>query len=49
VALAWLAAQPTVTGPIASARAVGQLPALLKAVELRLSDEDLAKLDAASV
>lgn len=49
VALAWLAAQPTVTGPIASARTVGQLPALLKAVELRLSEEDLAKLDAASV
>lgn len=48
VALAWLAAQPTVTGPIASARTVNQLPALLKAVELRLSGEDLAKLDAAS-
>lgn len=49
VALAWLLAQPTVTAPIASARKTGQLPALLKAVELRLSEEDLAKLDAASV
>jgi aryl-alcohol dehydrogenase-like predicted oxidoreductase len=48
VALAWLAAQPTITAPIASARRVEQLPALLAAVELKLTDEELAKLTEAS-
>ncbi|WEO96599.1 aldo/keto reductase [Streptomyces sp. FXJ1.172] len=48
VALAWLAAQPTVTAPIASARTVEQLPALLKVAELKLTDEEIAKLTAAS-
>jgi aryl-alcohol dehydrogenase-like predicted oxidoreductase len=48
VALAWLAAQPTVTAPIASARTVDQLPALLGVADLKLTDEDLAKLTAAS-
>ena len=37
VALAWLAAQPTVTAPIASARTVEQLAELLPVQELRLS------------
>ncbi|MBO0806545.1 MAG: aldo/keto reductase [Nocardiopsaceae bacterium] len=48
VALAWLAAQPTVTAPIASARTPAQLPALLAAVELQLTAPDLAKLNEAS-
>jgi aryl-alcohol dehydrogenase-like predicted oxidoreductase len=49
VALAWLAAQPTVTAPIASARTVAQLADLLASVELRLTGEELAALDTASV
>ncbi|GGQ05968.1 NADP-dependent aryl-alcohol dehydrogenase [Streptomyces griseomycini] len=48
VALAWLAARPTVAAPIASARKADQLPALLKAVELRLTDDELAVLTEAS-
>ncbi|MER8072479.1 aldo/keto reductase [Streptomyces sp. NPDC094034] len=48
VALAWLAAQPTVVAPLASARSTGQLPALLAAVDLELTAEELAKLTAAS-
>ncbi|MFI2645881.1 aldo/keto reductase [Streptomyces sp. NPDC018610] len=48
VALAWLAAQPTVTAPIASARTVEQLPALLGVADLRLTEDDLTKLTEAS-
>ena len=48
VALAWLRRQPTVVAPIASARTTGQLPALLAALELELSDEELAALERAS-
>ncbi|MEU4654025.1 aldo/keto reductase [Streptomyces sp. NPDC023723] len=48
VALAWLAAQPTVTAPIASARTVAQLPALLGVADLRLTDTELAALTRAS-
>jgi aryl-alcohol dehydrogenase-like predicted oxidoreductase len=48
VALAWLAARPTVAAPIASARTVEQLPALLASVELRLTDEELTALTDAS-
>jgi len=48
VALAWLAAQPTVAAPIASARTVDQLPALLGVAELELTDAELAKLTDAS-
>ncbi|KOG59454.1 aldo/keto reductase [Streptomyces flaveolus] len=48
VALAWLAARPTVTAPIASARTVEQLPALLALTDLRLTDNEIAQLDAAS-
>ncbi|GGL97889.1 NADP-dependent aryl-alcohol dehydrogenase [Streptomyces fumigatiscleroticus] len=48
VALAWLAARPTVAAPIASARTVEQLPALLKVAELTLTEEELARLTAAS-
>ncbi|WP_432170400.1 aldo/keto reductase [Streptomyces sp. 1222.5] len=48
VALAWLAAQPTITAPIASARTVDQLPALLGVADLTLTDDDLKKLTDAS-
>lgn len=48
VALAWLAARPTVASPIASARSVEQLPPLLAAIDLRLAEEEIALLDAAS-
>lgn len=48
VALAWVAQQPTVVAPIASARNVEQLPALLAMQDLRLSEEELAILAEAS-
>ncbi|MFD4557797.1 aldo/keto reductase [Streptomyces sp. NPDC058469] len=48
VALAWLAAQPTVAAPIASARTVEQLPALLGVAELTLTDTEIARLTQAS-
>ncbi|MFF2627087.1 aldo/keto reductase [Kitasatospora griseola] len=48
VALAWLAAQPTVAAPLASARTVEQLPALLAAASLRLTEAELKLLDGAS-
>jgi aryl-alcohol dehydrogenase-like predicted oxidoreductase len=48
VALAWLASRPTIAVPLASARTVAQLPALLEVADLALTDADLAKLTAAS-
>lgn len=48
VALAWLAAQPTVTSPIASARSPEQLAGLLPMATLTLTDAELARLTAAS-
>ncbi|ACZ89037.1 aldo/keto reductase [Streptosporangium roseum] len=48
VALAWLAAQPTVAAPIASARNVEQLRPLLAVAGLTLSEDELAMLDVAS-
>ena len=48
VALAWLAAQPTVVAPIASATSTEQLAELLASVELELSAPELARLDEAS-
>ncbi|WP_119583178.1 aldo/keto reductase [Streptomyces europaeiscabiei] len=48
IALAWLAAQPTVAAPIASARTVDQLPALLAVADLTLTPEELNRLTAAS-
>ncbi|QBJ91244.1 aldo/keto reductase [Streptomyces seoulensis] len=48
VALAWLAAQPTVAAPIASARTVDQLPALVDVAELRLTGAELELLTEAS-
>ncbi|MET8486765.1 aldo/keto reductase [Streptomyces tendae] len=48
VALAWLAARPTVVAPIASARTVEQLPALLGVAELSLTDDEVGRLTQAS-
>ncbi|MFB6850254.1 aldo/keto reductase [Streptomyces sp. NPDC056373] len=48
VALAWLAAQPTVAAPIASARTVEQLPALVGVGELTLSESEVERLTRAS-
>ncbi|MFE9677844.1 aldo/keto reductase [Streptomyces sp. NPDC006259] len=48
VALAWLAAQPTVAAPIASARTVEQLPALLAVADLELTEAEIARLTEAS-
>ncbi|MFJ4186011.1 aldo/keto reductase [Kitasatospora sp. NPDC089509] len=48
IALAWLAARPTVAAPIASARTVDQLPPLLAGATLRLTPEQTALLDEAS-
>lgn len=49
IALAWLMAQPGVTAPIASATKVEQVRDLLPAMELRLSDDQLARLTDAGV
>jgi aryl-alcohol dehydrogenase-like predicted oxidoreductase len=48
IALAWIAAQPGVTAPIASATSVAQLDELLGALDLELGPDQLAQLDAAS-
>jgi aryl-alcohol dehydrogenase-like predicted oxidoreductase len=48
VALAWLAAQPTVIAPIASASRLSQVEGLLAAAHLRLTQAQLAALTAAS-
>jgi aryl-alcohol dehydrogenase-like predicted oxidoreductase len=48
VALAWLAAQPTVAAPIAGARNPAQLVDLLPFLTLRLTADELAVLDRAS-
>ena len=44
VALAWLADQPTVTAPIASARTPEQLAALLPMLDLQLTEDELRLL-----
>ena len=44
VSLAWLAAQPTVVAPIASARTVAQLTELLPMLGLTLTGEELKRL-----
>ncbi len=49
VALAWLAAQPGIAAPIASATSIEQLHSLVAAARLRLSAADLSELDHASV
>nr|WP_030733261.1 aldo/keto reductase [Streptomyces sp. NRRL F-2890] len=48
IALAWLAARPTITAPIASARTPDQLPPLLKSTTLTLTEADLTTLTNAS-
>ncbi|MEU9116916.1 aldo/keto reductase [Streptomyces sp. NPDC048483] len=48
VALAWLAARPTVAAPIASARTVAQLPALLALADVTLTEVELNLLNEAS-
>jgi len=48
VALAWLAAQPTVVAPIASARTPEQLDELLPVLDLSLSESELAALTTAA-
>jgi len=45
VALAWLTTRPGITAPIASARTPEQLPALLAAATLELSDDELTALE----
>ena len=44
VALAWLAAQPTVVAPIASARNTEQLADLLPVLDLKLTDDEVRLL-----
>ena len=48
IALAWLAAQPGVTAPIASANRVEQLEELLGAMTLQLSVDQIERLSAAA-
>lgn len=48
IALAWIAAQPGIAAPIASATSVKQVEDLLGAMALTLDAEQLAALDAAS-
>jgi aryl-alcohol dehydrogenase-like predicted oxidoreductase len=48
VSLAWLAAQPTVVSPIASARTPGQLAELMAISDLELTADELRALDDAS-
>ena len=45
VALAWLLHQPTVTAPIVGPRTMEQFHGNLRALEIKLSDEQLTKLD----
>ena len=45
IGLAWLAANPVVTAPIIGPRTLEQLTGSLRATEIELSDETLAKLD----
>lgn len=48
ISLAWLMAQPTVVAPIASATSVDQLNELTAAMHLKLTDDQLVRLDQAS-
>jgi aryl-alcohol dehydrogenase-like predicted oxidoreductase len=49
VALAWLAAQPTVVTPLASARTTEQLADLLPVLDLELSAAEIQRLGDASI
>jgi aryl-alcohol dehydrogenase-like predicted oxidoreductase len=48
VALAWLAAQPTVVAPIASARTVKQLDEILPFTSMTLSEDEIGRLNRAA-
>jgi aryl-alcohol dehydrogenase-like predicted oxidoreductase len=48
IALAWVAAQPGVAAPIASATSLRQLDELLGSLEISLGEEQLRRLDAVS-
>lgn len=48
IALAWLRAQETIASPIASARAVHQLPPLIAVANVQLSQAEVQELDQAS-
>ena len=48
VTLAWTMVQPAITAPIASATTMEQLRELLAALELQLTPDQIARLDAAS-
>ena len=48
VALAWLMAQPTVTAPIVSATSDRQIDTLVASIELKLTADQMSRLDAAS-
>ncbi|WP_341869954.1 aldo/keto reductase [Sphingomicrobium sediminis] len=48
ISLAWLAAQPTITAPIASATSLKQLSELVESLTLELSDEQIERLNEAS-
>ena len=45
VAVAWLLHNPAVTAPIIGPRSVAQLEGALKSLEIKLSANDLAKLE----
>ncbi|WP_317042918.1 aldo/keto reductase [Arcticibacter eurypsychrophilus] len=49
VALAWIIAQPGITAPVVSATSIDQLDDISKAASLRLSAEEIAELNEASV
>jgi len=49
VAIAWLAARPTVTAPIVSATSTEQLETILGAADLKLSQKSMVYLDGESV
>ena len=48
IAIAWLAAQPAIAAPIASATSIEQLDSLAKAASLTLTPDQLGRLDQAS-
>ena len=48
VALAWLMARPSITAPIASATSVEQLRDILRSADVKLSPDDVHRLDHAS-
>jgi aryl-alcohol dehydrogenase-like predicted oxidoreductase len=48
IALAWVASRPAVTSVILGARTLGQLDDNLGAAQVKLTDDELTKLDTAS-